>query len=261
MTRKRKFDLAGFHTALNCLWKDLGIPGAGNQEAIAMGRKFSAAILIALLTSGTSLAKPVQTETIPLNPVEQLPTTPIPAEELSLPESQIPLPETDTSETATDQDTGDLPQVLYDTAYLPKPVKRMHSQLREAALAGNMDRIRMVLESNELPPTLSFGEIDDPIDFLKSSSGDGEGFEILAILADTLEAGFLHVDAGTPQEMYIWPYFARYPLFDLTPDQKVEMFRIVTAGDFAEMQDFGAWTFYRVGIGPDGTLHYFVAGD
>jgi hypothetical protein len=33
------------------------------------------------------------------------------------------------------------------------------------------------------------------------------------------------------------------------------MFRIVTAGDFSEMRDFGALTFYRVGIGPDGTLH------
>ncbi|MCV0424255.1 MAG: hypothetical protein K5905_02175 [Roseibium sp.] len=151
--------------------------------------------------------------------------------------------------------------MLYNTSVLPKPVARMHSQLREAALAGDLERIRMVLESNELPPTLSFGEIGDPIEFLKDSSGDGEGFEILAILADTLEAGFLHVDAGTAQEMYVWPYFARYPLDALTPDQKVEMFRIVTAGDFAEMQEFGAWTFYRVGIGPDGTLHYFVAGD
>ena len=137
----------------------------------------------------------------------------------------------------------------------------MHSQLKEAALEGDMNRLRMVLESNELPPTLSFGDIDDPIDFLKESSGDGEGFEMLAILADTLEAGFVHVDEGTPQEMYIWPYFARYPLSDLRPDQKVEMYRIITAGDFAEMEEFGAWTFYRVGIGPDGTLHYFVAGD
>ncbi|PVB63215.1 hypothetical protein DCO57_03775 [Labrenzia sp. 011] len=162
---------------------------------------------------------------------------------------------------AVPADGSDEPQVLYNTDMLPRPVARMHAQLRQAALAGSLDRLRMVLESNELPPTLSFGEIGDPIEFLKSSSGDGEGFEILAILADVLDAGFLHVDAGTPHEMYIWPYFARYPLFNLTPDQKVELFRIVTAGDFAEMQDFGAWTFYRVGIGPEGTLHYFVAGD
>jgi hypothetical protein len=71
----------------------------------------------------------------------------------------------------------------------------------------------------------------------------------------------VHVDAGTPQEMYVWPYFSRYPIQDLTPEQKVELFRIVTSGDFAEMEQYGAWNFYRVGIGPDGTLHYFVAGD
>lgn len=261
MTRKRKIGSPGFHTTMYCLWKVLRIPRAGNREAIAMGRKLSTAILMVLLSSGGSLAKPVQTETIPLNPVEELPATSIPAEEMQLPESDAPLPAAGAENPESDLSTEPLPQVLYNTAVLPKPVKRMHAQLREAALSGDLERIRMVLESNELPPTLSFGEIDDPIDFLKSSSGDGEGFEILAILADTLEAGFLHVDVGTPQEMYIWPYFARYPLFDLTPDQKVEMFRIVTAGDFAEMEAFGAWTFYRVGIGPDGTLHYFVAGD
>ena len=61
--------------------------------------------------------------------------------------------------------------------------------------------------------------------------------------------------------MYIWPYFAHYPFRDLTREQKVEMYRIVTAADFAEMEAFGVWLFYRLGIGKDGTLHYFVAGE
>ncbi|MES0880061.1 hypothetical protein [Roseibium sp. SCP14] len=227
-----------------------------------MGRTFAAALLIASFSCSAGFAKTVMTETIPVTPTEETQSAPIPSEELSVPASgenqQAPSPPE--TQAGSDED-GAPPQVLYNTSVLPKPVSRMHSQLREAALLGDMERLRMVLESNELPPTLSFGEIEDPIDFLKSSSGDGEGYEILAILADTLDAGFVHVDAGTPQEMYVWPYFARYPLDNLAPDQKVEMFRIVTAGDFAEMQEFGAWTFYRVGIGPDGTLHYFVAGD
>ncbi|MTI05201.1 hypothetical protein E1180_06700 [Roseibium denhamense] len=154
-----------------------------------------------------------------------------------------------------------MPQVFYDPSVLPKPVARMHAQLKEAAAAGDFDRLRMIFESNEMPPTVSFGSAGDPIDHLKQASGDGEGYEILAILADILDAGFVHADVGTPYEMYIWPYFARYPLEGLTPEQKVELFRIITAGDFADAQDFGAWVFYRVGIGPDGTLHYFVAGD
>ncbi|GAB2185504.1 hypothetical protein [Roseibium sp. LAB1] len=229
-----------------------------------MSRIYQAAVLAAGLLAGTVLAAPgiaktVQVETIPVAPAEAGNAPAIPAEDLTPPEAGEPAG-TGAAEAPAQEGAG-LPQVLYSTSYLPKPVQRMQAQLKEAALSGNMERLRMVFESNELPPTVSFGQIDDPIDFLKESSGDGEGFEILAILADIMDAGFLHVDEGTPQEMYIWPYFARYPLHDLTPDQKVEMFRIVTAGDFSEMQDFGAWTFYRVGIGPDGTLHYFVAGD
>jgi hypothetical protein len=38
------------------------------------------------------------------------------------------------------------------------------------------------------------------------------------------------------------------------------LFRIITGNDYKEMQDFGAYIFYRLGIGPDGTWHFFVAG-
>ncbi|GAB4519030.1 MAG: hypothetical protein Tsb0019_19410 [Roseibium sp.] len=221
-----------------------------------MTRTELAAIAIACLLPVSAAAKTVEIQTIPVTPTQENQAPPIPADNLVLPESGETLPRTGAT-----APSGAPPQVLYNTAVLPRPVARMHSQLKEAAVNGDLNRLRMVLESNEMPPTLSFGEIGDPIDFIKESSGDGEGFEILAILADILDAGFIHVDAGTPQEMFVWPYFARYPLDGLTPDQKVEMFRIVTAGDFSEMRDFGAWTFYRVGIGPDGTLHYFVAGD
>ncbi len=153
------------------------------------------------------------------------------------------------------------PTIHYGDADLPRPVARMRDALLEAAYTGEIERLRPVLEMNEMPPTLSFTPIGDPIEFLKSASGDPYGVEILAILTETLEAGWVHVDKGEPQEMYIWPYFARYPLHHLSPSQKVEMYRIITANDFAEMELNGAWTFYRIGIAPDGTLHYFVAGD
>lgn len=219
--------------------------------------------MILLLAAGNAAAKTVNVETIEISPAQD--NTAATPDILPLPElpGSIDAP-LETEAEASDEPPADLvekPQVLYDTSYLPKPVARMHSQMMETALSGDINRMRIILESNEVMPTLSFGEIEDPIDFLKESSGDGEGYEILAILADTLDAGFVHVDAGTPQEMYVWPYFARYPLHQLTPDEKVELFRIVTSADFDEMEQYGAWTFYRVGIGPDGTLHYFVAGD
>lgn len=232
-----------------------------------MGRTILAVALVLGLCTEVATAKTVTIQTIPIAPQDTTQAPPIPDAHLSGPQTEADPAQTEPGDgpsangSARQAEDAAPPPVLYNTSMLPKPVARMHAQLTEAALSGSMDRLRMVLESNELPPTLSFGDTGDPIDFLKSSSGDGEGFEILAILADVLDAGFLHVDAGTPQEMYVWPYFARYPLSSLRPDQKVEMFRIITAGDFAEMEEFGAWTFYRVGIGPDGTLHYFVAGD
>ena len=47
----------------------------------------------------------------------------------------------------------------------------------------------------------------------------------------------------------------------LTPQQKVELFRIVTGADYKDMLALGVYSFYRVGIGPDGAWHFFVAGD
>lgn len=154
----------------------------------------------------------------------------------------------------------DAPPVHYGADELPPMVARMRSELMEAARTGRVEALRPVLEQNEMPPTLSFEGVDDPIEHLKDASGDPDGREILALLLEILEAGWVHVDAGTPQEMYIWPYFARWPLDALSPEQEVELYRILTAYDVDEMRRHGGYIFYRVGIGPDGTLHYFVAG-
>ena len=171
-------------------------------------------------------------------------------------------PETTSDNTAeAEPDDEPVPTIHYGETDLPAPVARMRDALLEAARSGNVEDMRVVLEMNEVMPTLSFGEIADPIEFLKQSSGDGEGREVLAILLEVLQAGWVHIEAGKPQEMYVWPYFAQYPLDKLTPPQLVELFEIVTAYDYKEMQTYGAYIFYRVGIGPDGTLHYFVAGD
>ncbi|SDT92842.1 hypothetical protein [Stappia sp. ES.058] len=210
--------------------------------------------------SGPAAAASVQTERIQVEPRDVAPSSPlVPADDLI---EANPLAEPGTAAAgATDAPQVVLPKVHYGDRDLPKPVARMRAQLLEAAHSGDMNRIRMVLEGNEMMPTLTFGEMNDPIDYLKSASGDEDGYEILAILAEVLEAGYVHADQGTSQEMYIWPYFARTPFDRLTPEQRVELFQLVTAGDMADMNLTGTWTFYRLGIGPDGTMHYFVAGD
>ena len=154
------------------------------------------------------------------------------------------------------------PDVFYDPGLLPDPVRAMRDKILEAALSGDIEKLRTVIQMNETPPAFSFGEDNgDPIGAMKSQSNDGEGREVMAILAEVLEAGYVHVDKGTPQEMYVWPYFAQYPVTELSPPQTIELFKIVTSFEYNEMKEFGAYNFYRVGIGPDGTWHFFVAGD
>lgn len=228
-----------------------------------MSIRFLTALLLTGFVIAPASAKTVKTDTILVQPNDATAEPTIPAEEV-LQDITPAAVEDEPEETLlpqVEESNVTPPEVFYDLSLLPPPVARMHDQLQDAAQNADFNRLKMVLESNEMPPTLSLTEIGDPIQFLKESSGDTDGLEILAILADTLSAGYVHVDEGTAQEMYIWPYFARYPFSKLTPVQKVEMYRMITSADFAEMEPYGIWLFYRVGIGKDGTLHYFVAGE
>jgi hypothetical protein len=153
------------------------------------------------------------------------------------------------------------PEIITDLGRLPVPVARMRDRILEAARAGDMQKLVTVMQSNETMPAFSLNEEKDPIAYWKTNYPDSDGFEAMAILIEILEAGFVHVDVGTPQEMYLWPYFARMPLATLTPQQKVELFKIVTGSDYKDMIDAGAYIFYRLGIGPDGTWHFFLTGD
>ena len=138
----------------------------------------------------------------------------------------------------------------------------MHDLLVEASKTGDVEKLRPLLDTGEDGTQLSLGGTDgDPIALLRGESGDKEGIEILAILEEVLSAGYVHMDAGTPNEMYVWPYFFAVPLEKLTPGQKVELFKIITAGDYEEMKSYGSYIFYRVGITPEGRWSFFVAGD
>ena len=153
------------------------------------------------------------------------------------------------------------PEIVRDLARLPDKVRLMRERILEAAKSGDPSKVVTVMQSNETMPVFSFGGDKDPLAFWKASYPDSDGIEALAILADLLESPFVHLDKGTPQEMFVWPYFYGIALESLTPEQKVELFRLITGADWKEMQEFGAYVFYRVGIAPDGVWHFFVAGD
>lgn len=209
----------------------------------------------------------------PLPPVHSVPspdpiqTTPPKAEEPSQPSEEDAAPDDDDGVgeqigRPTIDPNAPLPEIIYDLDRLPEPVKRMRQLIVDAAKSGNIEALRPLIGTGSDLTQLALGGIEgDPIEFLKGLSGDEEGQELLAILEEVLNAGYVHLDAGKPEELYVWPYFIAVPLERLDPRQKVELFKIVTAGDYDDMKSYGAYIFYRVGISPEGRWEFFVAGD
>ncbi len=191
-----------------------------------------------------------------------LPADPVPGtDDIAEPDGDSPQNTQDHSHPEIKSDTP-LPEVLTDFSLLPAPARRMRELIMEAIATGNVELLRPMIGTGSEITQLSLGGIDgDPINFLREVSGDGEGHEILAILQEVLEAGFVRMDAGTEHEIYVWPYFFAYPLDQLGPVQRVELFRIVTGGDYEDMKEFGGYNFYRAGITPEGQWAFFVAGD
>ena len=150
-------------------------------------------------------------------------------------------------------------EIITDLTRLPAPVARTRERLLAAARSGDLQQLAALMTDST--PIFSFTDDKDPIAFWKANYPDSDGIEVLAILTMILEAPFVHVDQGTPQEMYVWPYFVRMSLTALTPQQKVELFRLVTGADYKDMMKLGAYAFYRLGISPDGTWQFFVTGD
>lgn len=206
-------------------------------------------------------APPPQEEPQPETPIEEDPSSG--AAGLPLPDPLINKQTPTGGEAAKAAPDDSAPvDVIRDIKKAPEAVQRIRQLIIEAAASGDIERLRPLMNPGPNQTQVAVGEsADDPIEFLKSLSGDAEGIEILAILLDIVSTGFVHVGQGTAEEMYVWPYFAEKSLTTLTPPEKVELLRIVTAGDFADMLEFGGYNFYRIGITPDGQWKFFVAGD
>jgi hypothetical protein len=153
------------------------------------------------------------------------------------------------------------PDIITDLSRLPPAVAQTRERILAAARSGDLERLVAVMRSSGRMPIFSFADAKEPAALWRTSYPDSDGLEVLAILITILESGYTIADKGTAQETYVWPYLARLSLKTLTPEQKVQLFRIVTGSDYKEMIEFGAYSFYRLGIGPDGSWHYFVAGD
>lgn len=194
------------------------------------------------------------------------PTTPPPPgmpvpmpDPIVIPRDPTPAP---SSQGEDEEQEQAVPEIFYDVERLPEPVRRMRALIMEACLTGDVEELRPLIGVGDNPTQLSFSAFDgDPIEFLRQLSGDDEGQEILAILYEVLAAGYVLLDEGQPDEIYVWPYFFAVPLEQLDGRQRVELFKLVTAGDYEDMKNYGAYIFYRVGISPEGRWLFFVAGD
>ncbi len=143
---------------------------------------------------------------------------------------------------------------------LPDPISLKIKQIIEAAKQGQIDALLPLLSKKErFSFSLAHGQ-KEPLTYWKDFSGDGEGREILAIILDILSSGYAIRNKGTEDELYIWPYLSEIPPQDLTPQQMVELFRILTAGEYQDMLDLGHYSFFKLGIDKHGVWHFFLAG-
>jgi hypothetical protein len=148
-------------------------------------------------------------------------------------------------------------EASYDFSSLPEPVRRMLQHIAEAAQSGQIENMRPVLESNELKPMVAAGYVEDPISFWKKESADGSGRDVLAAMLNVMSSGFVRVGQGK-DEIYVWPYFAEADLSKLTPSQEVELYRVVSPSLAVPMKKEGKYSYYRLGISPNGVWHYFI---
>ena len=150
-------------------------------------------------------------------------------------------------------------EIVRDFSRLPEAVRKKREEILAAARSGDLSKVAAIVSANQT--TVSFGGDTDAEAFWKKTFPDSDGAEVLATLIEVLEMPPVHLDKGNAQEMFVWPYFHAMALDKLTPAQRVELFRLVTAYDFREMQKFGSYNFFRAGISPDGRWQFFVAGD
>jgi hypothetical protein len=163
------------------------------------------------------------------------------------------------------------PEISRDVDALPANVRRMRSLILDAARSGDLQQLQKPIETNEVPP--SFGKTgrdaktsSQPsrpamaaalIQQFAQMSGDSKGRETMGQIINILAVGQARINAGQPNEMFVWPYFAVLDPRLLTPQQEVDALRTMSAYSLQDWREKGRYPGWRIGIGPDGTWQYF----
>ena len=167
------------------------------------------------------------------------------------------------------------PVVSRDLEALPAQVRRMRSLILDAARSGDAKAFRRPIETNEVPPSFDrerAGPARNPaqvvpamadalIKQLRAQSTDGEGRATMGAIMNMLAVGYAITGQGTRQEMITWPYFAVLDPRLLSPEQLVDVHRVLAQHELAAWREKGRYPHWRMGIGPDGTWHYFLGAE
>jgi len=155
------------------------------------------------------------------------------------------------------------PKILYDLNLLPAPVRQMRERILDAAKSGNIENLRPLLKANGSGATsvTQDNSKQDPIAYLKDISADGRGIEILANIVQILQSGYVHLNSGKADDIYVWPYFAALSPDALSDRQMVEAYEIMSVDDLNMIKEVGHYIYFRIGIAPDGSWRFFLTGD
>ena len=143
---------------------------------------------------------------------------------------------------------------------LPQSVIDMREQILAAVHAGDVAELKDAIEWNEIKPDFGEPANADAIAYWKKISADGQGREVLAVLANLLALPPARLAIGKDPEntmVYVWPYLAELPLDTLTPGEEVDLYRLMPAEQAKSMKAAKKWTWWRLAIGADGTWHTF----
>ena len=145
--------------------------------------------------------------------------------------------------------------------HLPQHVSDMRDVILSAAHSGNIKELATAFETSGGFPDFGIGGANDPIKALKAASKDGEGREILAALVEVLNLPPVALPLGSDIEnnlINVWPYLAERPLDKLTPAEEVDLYRLVSPADAADMRKKKKWTWWRLVIAADGSWLTFA---
>lgn len=164
---------------------------------------------------------------------------------------------------AGEKAAAEAPGPLRERAFhgeLPHAVVDMRELILAAVQAGDVGELQAAIEWNEISPDFGEGAKADPIAHWTRTSADGQGREVLAVLANLLALPPARLAIGRDPEntmVYVWPYLAELPLESLTPAEQVDLLRLMPAGEAKAMRAAKKWSWWRLAIGADGTWHTF----